>query len=233
MYGLLEKGYGMQKVNILGLELNDHTNKESAEMAQWFLNNGTLDVILYVDNTVLTQAGNDAELCRWIESAGLTQWASLDILEAAGVIGNGRRREVENREFLRELLHMAERDHKTVFILADSDDKTEYLRKTLRQLQPDLMIAGSAIAGDNDEDIKNDINEINSVTPAIVIAMMDFRRQLEWLHGSDNMVNAAVWLGMPSDMQIILRKQNFLSGIRSDLGRLFFSHRVHRYSRRK
>ena len=173
-------------------------------MAQWFLNNGTLDVILYVDNNVLTQAGNDAELRRWIESAGLTQWASLDILEAAGVIGNGRRREVENREFLRELLHMAGRDHKTVFILADSDDKTEYLRKTLRQLQPDLMIAGSAIAGDNDENIKNDINEINSVTPAIVIAMMDFRRQLEWLHGSDNMVNAAVWLGMPSDMQIIL-----------------------------
>ena len=95
------------------------------------------------------------------------------------------------------------------------------------------MIAGSAIAGDNDENIKNDINEINSVTPAIVIAMMDFRRQLEWLHGSDNMVNAAVWLGMPSDMQIILKKQNFVSGIRSSIGRFFFSHRVHRYSRRK
>ncbi len=223
----------MQKVNILGLELNDHTKKESIEMAQWFLNNGTLDVVLYVDHDVLTEAGSDEELCRWLESAGLTQWASLDILEAAGVAGNGRCREVENREFLGDLLHMAERDHKTVFLLSDSDGQIEYLRRTLRQIQPDLMIAGATIAGSDDEEIKNDINEINSVSPAIVIARMDLRKQLKWLHGSDNMVNAALWLGMPPDMQIIIKKDRFLSGIRRRFVRMFFSRKVHRYSSKK
>ena len=223
----------MQKVNILGLELNDHTKKESVEMAQWFLNNGTLDIVLYVDHDVLTEAGSDEELCRWIESAGLTQWASLDILEAAGVAGNGRYREVENREFLRELLHMAERDHKTVFLLSDSDGQIEYLRGTLRQMQPDLMIAGATIAGSDDEEIKNDINEINGVSPAIVIARMDLRKQLKWLHDSDNMVNAALWLGMPPDMQIIIKKDRFLSGIRRRFVRMFFSRKVHRYSSKK
>lgn len=223
----------MQKVNILGLELNDHNERESVDMAKWFLNNGTLDVVLYIDHNTLNEAGADEKLRRWIESVGLTQWASLDILEAAGVSGNGRYREVENREFLRELLHIAERDHRTVFLLADSDEQIEYMRSTLRQLQPGLMIAGSTTAGVENEEIKNDINEINSVSPSIVIAMMDVRKQLKWLHESDNMVNAALWLGMPSDMQIIIKKNRFLSGVRIFFIKHFFSRKVHRYSSKK
>ena len=223
----------MQKVNILGLELNDHTKRETLEMEQWFLYNGTLDIILYIDHSVLTEAGKDEELSRWIEAAGLTQWASLDILEAAGVTGSGRYREVENRESLRELLYIAESDHKTVFLISDSEEQIEYMRKTLRQIQPDLMIAGSLIAGTEDEEIKTDINEINTVAPAIIIARMDFRKQLTWLRESNNMVNAAIWLGIPSDMPLVIKKEKIFSKIRRSCVKLFFSRKVHKYSNKK
>lgn len=220
----------MQKVNILGLELNDHTKRESVDMARQFLDNGILDVVLYADHAILTKAGKDETLRKWIESVGLIQWASLDILEAAGVSGGGRYREVENREFLRDLLHIVEHDHKSVFLLSDNDEEIEYLRATLRQMQPGIMVAGSALAGTETEEIKSSINEINSVSPSIVIARMDIEKQLTWLQESDNMVNAAIWLGMPSDMQIIIKDNRLFPGIRSRFKKVFFSKKVHRYS---
>ena len=56
----------MQKVNILGLELNDHTKRESVDMARQFLDNGILDVVLYADHAILTKAGKDETLRKWI-----------------------------------------------------------------------------------------------------------------------------------------------------------------------
>ena len=54
----------MQKVNILGLELNDHTKRESVDMARQFLDNGILDVVLYADHAILTKAGNGRRVRR-------------------------------------------------------------------------------------------------------------------------------------------------------------------------
>jgi UDP-N-acetyl-D-mannosaminuronic acid transferase (WecB/TagA/CpsF family) len=223
----------MQKVNILGLELNDHTKRESIDIARTFIDNGILDVIQYVDHDVLTKAGNDDELRKWIESVGLIQWGSLDILETAGISGNGRQREVENREFFRELLHIIEHDHRPVFLLSDESEQIEYLRKTIRQMQPGIMIAGSVQAEMDAEKIKSDINEINSVSPTIVIARMDVMKQFKWLRESNGMVNASIWIGMPSDMPLIIKNNWFIGGIKKSFKKMFFSRKVNRYSSRK
>ena len=91
----------MQTIQLLGIRLKDHSKWESLGIAERFLKNRALRLVLYVNSKELTLASKDAGLKQFIEQADLTLWSTTELVQVAGLKNAGRHREVENREFLK------------------------------------------------------------------------------------------------------------------------------------
>lgn len=220
----------MQSVQILGIELVDHTKWESLGIAEGFLRNHAIQVILYVNSKELSLAAEDRKLKDFIEQAGLTLWSTTELVRVAGLMNKKRHREVENREFLRELLSRLSKNHQAVAVIADTEERAELLKKELLSMQDKLSIVACQSIDTSGNRMAQDVNAINSVAPAIVIARFPIASQCHWLTDAKQLINAGVWLAIPEDMPIDDKSMTVLETMREKIKNLLFRKKVMKYN---
>lgn len=192
----------MQKINILGTALTDYSLKESLVLVDDYVKNGALNTILYITTPILILAGKDEEEKKRIEAMDMTLCGDADILRVAKIESMGRLYEVENFVFLKEFLRRLARNGKRVYLLAESEDETERLRRELELFQKGIAVAGKSVISEAAEEIEEIINNINDVAPTAVISRLSPGRQEKWMTDSKPFINAEVWLGLARDMAL-------------------------------
>lgn len=219
----------MGKINILGVKLTDCSLRESLSRMDGYVKSGALNTVLYVTAPMLILAGRDGQEKQRIESMDLTLCGDADILRVAGIESRSRIYEVENHIFLKEFLRRLSRGRSTVYLLADSEENEKRLRRELSELQRELLIVGSRIAGEN-EDAEETANSINDVAPAAVISRTAPGRQEEWMTRLRPFLNAEIWLGIPEDMKLGGYRESFRRRLLSVVYRKIFHTRINRYN---
>lgn len=220
----------MQKINMLGISLTDHTCRESLAETEVFLHNGAMNTILYVSVEMLTNAAKDPKQKEWIEGMDLTVWSDSDIVHAAGVTSRNRVREVESREYLRELLRRLGRSEAKVLLLTDTEAVMEKLTAELAENRPDLNIAGEIVLPQEGDIMSVMINQINDVAPAVILSQMtDAALQEQLMTESRKYVNSELWLALSSHMFPEQKKHFFTGGVMKKLYRRYFSKAVSKY----
>lgn len=193
-------GISMQKINILGVELTDYSLKESLILMEKCMGSGRLSTILYVTAPMLMLAGRDEEKKNCIESIDLTLCGDSELLRVSGIESVSRQYEVENQMFLKEFLRRMVREERTIYLLAESEEGLDSLRRELRRFQSGLFIEGSSVVSDETEDMGEIINRINDVAPAAVVSRLPHGRQEQYMMQFKPFINAEVWLGISADM---------------------------------
>lgn len=87
----------MQKYTILGITLYDYGAREALRNTDSFLHNGALNTIAYISSSNLAQASKDEQLKDCLEAIDMTVCTEPDVLEAAGIAGRNRIREIDER----------------------------------------------------------------------------------------------------------------------------------------
>lgn len=193
-------GRGMQKINILGMSLTDYSLREAIGITDRFLGSGSLNTILFVSAKILVGAGISEKQKEWIEAADLVVWSDAEIVRQAGITAKGRIHEVENQEYLKEVLKRLERGRKPVYLLAKSEEELEKLEYDLRNAREDMNIVGKGVAGDGQREWDDEANRINALAPVAVISRMPFERQAETVENMKNFLNAEIWLALDYEM---------------------------------
>ncbi|MCR5651558.1 MAG: WecB/TagA/CpsF family glycosyltransferase [Lachnospiraceae bacterium] len=161
----------MKKTELMGVQISDLTAKESLTKASGFLKKGSLNVIYYISKEVLLSAKETPELASLIAEADIVIPDSVDILNACGISGRSREKEIERNLFFKGFLKMLEREKSRIYIISDSEEKAENLAKSLDMIQEGLKTEGRYIAK-AEEDPENIVNEINSVAPDVVFGIL-------------------------------------------------------------
>ena len=220
----------MQTIQLLGIRLKDHSKWESLGIAERFLKNRALRLVLYVNSKELTLASKDAGLKQFIEQADLTLWSTTELVQVAGLKNAGRHREVENREFLKELLQRLAKNHQAVAVVSDSEEKALLLKQELLEMQDKLSIVSCFPIGASGVSVEQDVNRLNGVTPAIVIARMPIGAQYSWLEEAKHRVNTGRWMALPEDMGINRKTQSLWHKWGQKIKHVVFRKRVMKYN---
>ena len=220
----------MQTIQLLGIRLKDHSKWESLGIAERFLKNRALHLVLYVNSKELTLASQDPGLKQFIEQADLTLWSTKELVQVAGLKNAGRHREVENREFLKELLQRLAKNHQAVVAVSDSEEKALLLKQELLEMQDKLSIVSCVAIGETGISVEQDVNSLNGVTPAVVIARMPIGAQASWLQEAKHMVNTGIWMALPEDMIMDGQAQSFLQKWGQKLKHIVFRKKVMKYN---
>lgn len=220
----------MQTIQLLGIRLKDHSKWESLGIAERFLKNRALHLVLYVNSKELTLASQEPGFKQFIEQADLTLWSTKELVQVAGLKNAGRHREVENREFLKELLQRLAKSHQAVAVVSDSEEKALLLKQELLGMQDKLSIVSCTVIGATGVSVEQEVNNLNSVTPAIVIARMPIGAQASWLDEAKHMVNTGIWMALPEDMIMCEQAQGWWQKRWQKLKHIVFRKKVMKYN---
>lgn len=223
----------MQKINILGIGLTDRSLKESLGILDTYVGNGGLNTILYVTTPMLIMAGNDEEEKNCIESTDLTLCGDADILRVAKIDSAGRLYEVENRIFLKEFLRRLVRNSRKVYLLDDSEEDLTLLKTQLETYQKGILIGGTDILPESDEDMEEIINRINDVAPTAIISRISNGRQEKCMAHFRALINAEVWLGISRDMVLGEEKESLRKKALGKFYQMVFRRRINHFKDEK
>ncbi len=219
----------MQKINILGVELTDYSLKESLLRLDGYVRGGGLNTILYITTPVLIMAGENEEEKKEIESMDMTLCGDADILRVAEIRSVSRQYEVENLVFLKEFLRRLARSGGKVYLLAESESETEVLREELEAFQTGILIGGSGVTADGEEELEEVINKINDIAPTAIISRIAPGIQENWMIRAKPFVNAEVWLGISKDMILDGTKGPFRKKVTDKIYKGIFHRKMSRF----
>lgn len=193
-------GRGMQKINILGMDLTDYSLREAIGITDRFPGNGSLNTILFVSAKILVGAGISTEQQGWIGAADLIIWSDAEIVRQAGITAKERIHEVEDQEYLKEVLKRLGKEKKPVYLLAGAESELEELEFDLKRFREDINIVGEGIIGDREGDRADEANRINALVPAAIISRMQFEKQARIVEDMKKILNADIWLALDHEM---------------------------------
>ncbi len=188
----------IKKINVAGIQLDNYTVREMIMNVERMLGDNIFECIQEVDMDTLSLAAEDEQVKELIASLTYTIISDVGILRAAGMETMQRKHEIEEHVFFYELMKRIERNHKTVFLLADNAQNIEWFEEKVAGEFPKIKIVGEIAA---DEAIGGEavVNEINAETPDVIISTMSSPTQEHFLCENKDKLSANLWYGMGDD----------------------------------
>lgn len=231
----------MKELDILGIHLKDYDLHEGIQVASEYLMGGSLNTIIYLSKECLISAGETAKQKEWLEQMDMAVPGKTDLLAAVGIDDENRILEVERDAFFDEFIKQIQQTKKTVFLLADNENKLERLwEKVLCCVEkqednvPDeeekQIIAGAYLLDGLDDTPEAVINEINDVAPGVVVSCLPFAIQLRYMYEYQKMVNADVWLGLLDSRIVQEPEHSVLEKVKEQYRKRLFRRKVTEYN---
>ena len=128
----------IKKVDILGIQLDNYTVREAIMCVERYLSNNMLNTIESVSMQMLIDSETDPVLKKVLGSLDLAVIGEKEIIQAAGLGNMQRIKETEENDFYFEFFKRIERNKKSVFLLANTEEKLEAEKKELLEAFPFL-----------------------------------------------------------------------------------------------
>ena len=227
-------GVIMQNKNILGVNLSLHTLREALNYSDYLMQNGALNTVHYISTRTLMQASKQAELKQLLESTDILICAETDILRAAGINSSARMYEIENHLYLKELCRKIYHNNGQFCLLSDTEEGLQTMKEIISGYLNESFTAVcqtlSKLRGSNDILVPEVLaNELNDIAPTIILSNLPFSYQLQLMHELKPFLNAKMWIGLPSDMKLLIPPRHFSFSAFQKIWKKYFKKKVHQY----
>ena len=162
----------IEKMNIFDVEIPILTAKEAMIRAMQYLESESVDTIELVSMDMLMKERENAQWKEQINALTMLLPENTEILKAAEIENEKLFRETEENVFLKMFMKYMQKNHKKIFLLADSE---ENLGKV--------------------EQIQDAINAINGTETDCILSVLPSPFQERFITANKALLNVRVWLG--------------------------------------
>ena len=171
----------VKKIRLLGMEIDNYSLPEEVLRGEEYINKSELNIIRTVSMKMLSMAADNQAVRAGIQQADLLIIGNREILLEAGIRSSQRLWEASEHGFMQEYLKCMCRDRRRVFLLASDSSELEILQEYLKQTYEKIQIVGSYILDNGKKDFDKMINEINAIVPDVILSVLDFLQEEEFL----------------------------------------------------
>lgn len=189
----------LKKIDILGIEVDNYTVREAMMQVENYLDNTIMNTIETIDMKMLELAGQDETVRACIEQLDLAVIGEKEILIAADVHSSQRLSETINHDFFREFIKRIIRNHKRVFLLAETIAQEEQLEHFLVGKYEQIEVAGHCAIEEKSNDFESVVNEINSASADVIFSILPSPLQEQFLTENKSKLDAKIWYGLSRD----------------------------------
>lgn len=189
----------INKIDILGMDIDNYTVREAMLEVEVYLNNTVMNTVETIDMKMLDIANRNDMVKECIRQLDLAVIGEKEILTAAGIHSAQRISETVNHEFFREFAKRIIRNKKRVFLLANTVEQIQVLEEFLKSNYERMQIAGSCALEEKVGDPEAVVNEVNSATADIIFSILPSPTQEEFLVENKNKLDVKLWYGLGND----------------------------------
>ena len=164
----------------------------------------------------LELVASDEEVKQALELFDYTVIADEGILKAASADTLQRRHEIEEHDFFYELFKRLDRNHKTVFVLGDSQAAVDEAEEFLKALFDRLEIVGKGVFDATNGTDEGVVNEINIATPEVVLSFLPSPVQEKFFFRNKDKISTILWYGIGSG-KFLAKRTGIIGKIRKML----------------
>lgn len=220
----------IKKINIVGIEIDNYNVREMLSKTDRIMSENGFVTVEEIDMATLKYAGGDEAVKEALESIDYTVIADKGILDAASENSVQRKHEVENHAFFFEIFKRMERNHKTVFIIGQSHDSVEATGKFLEQEFQRLDIVGIYAAENALETSEKIINEINSISPNMVLSVLPSPAQELFIKNNRDKLSTNFWYGI-GNKKLVTKRTGIIQTVKKKLDVRTLSKKILNYEK--
>lgn len=213
------------RIKVLGISLESMGLRESLRQTDLFLRNGALNTIAYISTQKLVQASENEEQKTWMEKLDLTICEDADVLHAAGVESRSRIREVEQNEYLMELLRRIRHNKYSTYLFTDTKENLIRLEDELHEMMSGIPVKGRATLEEYDSNKESIMNAMNAVAPVIIISRFPYPQGMQMMHEYRMLLNGEIWITLPEHLNA-QKRRSFKNRIMQRLYKRRFTKKV-------
>lgn len=222
-----------RKIEVLGVKIDNIKAEQAVRMYREYLNNDCLNLIEVVSKDMLIKAGKSDELKDWIEKLDMTIPSEKEILEAAEIKDPVRLEEVQHHRLLDLFFKEVIREHKSVFFLTETEEQLALFEAYMKKYYHNLRVAGNYVVENCWGDEDKIVNEINMLTPDVVLSVLGNPLQEQFINTHKHKLNAKIWLGIGKSIKGVHEHQGRRGWLNKLIVKKAFQKKVSAYNNDK
>jgi len=215
-----------EKINIFDVEIPCIKAKEAMIRAMYYMEQESLNTIELLSMKMLLNGQEDTQWKEQLNGLSMILPGSVEILEAAQVKDSILLRETDDKLFLRMFMKYMQKNHKKLFLLAESEEKLDKAEELLIRQNRGIQIIGKAVITQDGERIQNVINAINGTETDCILSVLSSPFQEQFIQRNKALLNARVWLGCGTAFRQNFEDMRLNNRIRHFVMKRLFRYRV-------
>lgn len=191
-----------EKVDIVGIDVDNVTMEESMEALKTFLEGGRLNMIFTPNSEIMIDAVKDRELGEILNEAQLLIPDGIGLVIASRFYKTPLKEKVAGVELGTKLIELAEKEGKSIFLFGGKPGVAEEAANKLKEKYGDLKIAGTMhgyFAEDEEEAMVDKINESGA---DILFAALGAPKQEKFIYRYKDSLKVKIAMGVGGGIDI-------------------------------
>ncbi len=184
-----------ERIEVLGITMDCLSAKETMLRAMQFLEDDSVDTIEIMTMDTLMGCRDNEEWRAWLSGAKIVLPGEAEILEAADIHDAVRLRETEGRIFLKMFMKYLQKNHKRVYLLAESEEELGQAEGAIRRYNRGIRISGHALLSGEDAREEEVINDINGTETDCILSVLSSPYQESFIGRNRTLLNIKLWFG--------------------------------------
>ncbi len=197
----MKDGFLMERIDILGVGIDNVTMEEAVERAMELLTDGKRHYVVTPNAEILYECGRDAAVMEAVKNADLILPDGAGVVLASKILGTPLKEKVAGVEFAVNILPKLVEAKKKLYLLGSKPGIAERAAIKMRELAPGLEICGT-----HDGYFKDDtpvIEEINRSGADVLYVCLGAPRQEFWIRQNIESLCAGLCVGLGGTLDSI------------------------------
>ncbi|KXZ40510.1 N-acetylglucosaminyldiphosphoundecaprenol N-acetyl-beta-D-mannosaminyltransferase [Alkalithermobacter thermoalcaliphilus JW-YL-7 = DSM 7308] len=216
----------MEKIRILGIEIDKVSEKDALDRAVKFLEKGKKCVIYTPNSEIIMQCQSNKNLANALKQADLVIPDGIGLVLASRVIKKPLLERVTGIDLMESILNYANENNKSIFILGAQDGISQKCAQNILKKYPNIKVKGVHhgyfkgyhMGIENHPQEKKVIQLINSLKPDILFVAFGAPKQEIWIQRYKNEIDAKIFMGVGGSVDVYAGKVKRAPKIYQNLG---------------
>lgn len=193
----------LEKVEILGVNVNSLTMAEAVETVKNFIEKGERRLIATANAEMIMRATYDVELKTILNAADLVVPDGAGTVWAAGYLGHPMPERVAGYDLSQELMRLAPSKKYKLYFFGSAPGVADLAKAKAEKWYPGIDIVGTRNGYFPAEDEQSIIADIKAKKPDILLVALGVPKQEKWLYAHLDELNVPVSIGVGGSFDVM------------------------------
>lgn len=212
----------MEKVNILGVNVDKVTHSEAVAKIIKMLNESGDHVVFTPNSEIILMAYKDPDFCGILNSADLLTADGIGVVYASKIVGDSVPERVAGYDMACSVIDEIAKSGHRLYLFGGKPGVAEQAQQNLKEIYPLLNIVGTHDGYFAPEDEDAIIEDINASGADLLFVCLGAPKQEKWIDANRARLNCRVMMGIGGSLDVFAGTAERAPEIWCDLGLEWF-----------